>query len=64
MSDALFENLFAALEAAPDQHDLRLQVARMLLERGRAEEAAEHASIVLRARPSDTAALEIGRAHV
>lgn len=59
MSDALFENLFAALEAAPDQHDLRLQVVRMLLERGRAEEAAEHASIVLRARPSDTAALEL-----
>ncbi|MBA4608323.1 AAA family ATPase [Aeromicrobium sp. Marseille-Q0843] len=59
MSDALFDNLFAALEAAPEQHDLRLQVARMLLERGRVDEAAEHASIVLRARPSDAAALEV-----
>ncbi|MFD1861267.1 ATP-binding protein [Aeromicrobium camelliae] len=59
MSDALFENLFAALDASPDQHDLRLQVARLLEEHGRRAEAAEHASLVLRARPDDAAALEL-----
>lgn len=59
MSDALFENLFAALDASPDHHDLRLHVARLLEEHGRDDEAAEQASLVLRARPDDTAALEL-----
>ncbi|WP_293785691.1 26S protease regulatory subunit [uncultured Aeromicrobium sp.] len=59
MNDALFENLFAALDASPENHDLRLHVARLLEERGRRAEAAEQASVVLRFRPDDDGALEL-----
>jgi AAA+ superfamily predicted ATPase len=59
MSDALFDSLFAALEAAPEQLDLRLQVARLLLDHGRAAEAAEQAAIALRQQPGNTEALAL-----
>jgi AAA+ superfamily predicted ATPase len=59
MGDALFDSLFAALEAAPDQLDLRLQVARLLLDRGRAQEAAEQAGVALQQQPTNAEALAL-----
>ncbi len=59
MSDALFDSLFAALEAQPQQLDLRLQVARLLLDRGRAQEAAEQAATALEQDPANAEALAL-----
>jgi len=57
--DALFTSLFAALEAAPDDTALRGQVAQLLLDRGRAAEALQHAGQVLQHAPGDAVALRV-----
>ncbi|WPF83076.1 ATP-binding protein [Sanguibacter sp. 4.1] len=59
MADPLFESLFAALEANPTSTPLRLQVARLLLDRGRLEEATTQAATALAHSPGDTDALAL-----
>ncbi|WP_123504278.1 AAA family ATPase [Frondihabitans sp. PhB188] len=59
MNDALFDSLFRALEAEPDNAELRGQVAELLLERGRHAEALEHASRILRTEPTSATALTV-----
>jgi AAA+ superfamily predicted ATPase len=57
MSDPLFESLFAALEANASNVALRNQVARLLLDRGRADEAMTQAATVLAHDPGNAEAL-------
>lgn len=57
--DPLFASLFAALHAAPDDVALRGQVAQLLLERGRAAEALQHAGLVLQQDPGNALALGV-----
>lgn len=59
MADPLFESLFAALEANPTSTSLRLQVARLLLDRGRLEEATTQAATALTHSPGDLDALAL-----
>ena len=59
MDDALFASLFAAVEAKPDAADLRAQVAQLLLERGRAAEALQHAAVALQHAPGHRVALDV-----
>lgn len=59
MSDPLFDSLFAALEASPSNVPLRNQVARLLLDRGRLEEAVTQAATALAAEPSNAEALAV-----
>lgn len=59
MSDALFSSLFAALEADPANTALRLQVAQLLHERGRHEEAVAQAAMALAQEPGDSIALDL-----
>ncbi len=57
--DPLLASLLAAVEAAPDDLPLRLHVAGLLLERGRAAEALLHCSRALTTAPGDAAALDL-----
>jgi AAA+ superfamily predicted ATPase len=57
MSDPLFDSLFAALEANASNVALRNQVARLLLDRGRADEAVTQAATVLSHDPGNADAL-------
>lgn len=57
MDDALFESLYAALEADPTNTGLRLQVARLLLDRGRFDDAATQTATALTHAPGDPHAL-------
>jgi hypothetical protein len=58
----LLRSLLAALEARPDDVPLRLHVAELLIDAGRAPDALEHCSVVLRAEPGHAQALAlIGR---
>jgi uncharacterized protein (TIGR02996 family) len=59
--DPLVSSLLAAVAAAPDDVTLRLHVAGVLLERGRAAEALEHCSMVLRTAPTHAEALGLLR---
>jgi AAA+ superfamily predicted ATPase len=59
VSDALFSSLFAALEAEPGNTTLRLQVAQLLHERGRHEEAVTQAAMALAQEPGDSNALDL-----
>lgn len=59
MDDALFETLFAALDANPTSTPLRLQVARLLLDRGRPEEATTQAATALTHALGDADALAL-----
>jgi AAA+ superfamily predicted ATPase len=59
MSDALFDSLFAALEASPTNVELRLQVARLLLDRGRLDEAVTHAATALTHEPASAEAMSV-----
>ncbi|MGU3408617.1 AAA family ATPase [Microbacterium sp. M1A1_1b] len=57
--DPLFTSLFAAMQAAPDDVALRGQVAQLLLQRGRAAEALQHAGMVLQQDPGNALALQV-----
>ncbi|QKS16455.1 AAA family ATPase [Curtobacterium sp. Csp2] len=57
--DPLFASLFAAVQAAPDDVALRGQVAQLLLQRGRAAEALQHAAVVLQLDPGNALALHV-----
>jgi AAA+ superfamily predicted ATPase len=57
MSDPLFDSLFTALEANASNVALRNQVARLLLDRGRADEAVTQAATVLSYDPGNADAL-------
>ncbi len=59
MDDALFASLFAAVDARPDDADLRTQVAQLLLDRGRPAEALQHAAVALQHAPGHAAALTV-----
>jgi AAA+ superfamily predicted ATPase len=59
VSDALFDSLFAALEASPDNVDLRVQVARLLLDRGRLDEAVTQAATALAQAPGNAEAMAV-----
>lgn len=59
MSDALFDSLFAALAANPDNVELRVQVARLLLDRGRLDEAVTQAATALAREPGNREAMAV-----
>ncbi len=59
MSDALFDSLFAALEADPANVALRVQVARLLLERGRLDDAVTQAATALTHEPGNVEAMAV-----
>lgn len=59
MPDDLISSLLAALESRPDDVPLRLHVAGLLLDAGRAAEALPHLSQVLTVRTSDEQALAL-----
>jgi hypothetical protein len=59
--DPLVASLLAAVAAAPTDIPLRLHVVGLLLERGRAAEALEHCSVVLRTVPTHAEALALLR---
>jgi hypothetical protein len=59
--DPLVMSLLAAVAAAPADVPLRLHVVGVLLDRGRAAEALEHCSVVLRAQPTHAEALALLR---
>ncbi|RUQ98238.1 AAA family ATPase [Labedella endophytica] len=59
MSDALFDSLFAALEASPENVELRVQVARLLLDRGRLDEAVTQAATALAREPGNGEAMSV-----
>jgi len=59
MDDALFGSLFAALDADPSNTALRVQVARLLLDRGRFDDAITQAATALTQAPGDTDALAV-----
>lgn len=59
MNDALFESLFAALEARPTNTELRIQVAQLLVDRERFDEAVTQAATALTHDPGSEDALAI-----
>jgi AAA+ superfamily predicted ATPase len=59
MSEAVISALRAALENTPDQDDLRLHLAEMLLLEGSPQEALDHARVVLGSEPDSLQALKI-----
>lgn len=60
MTDPLVDALRAAVQAAPQNAAVRLQLAEALLALGEAEEALLHARAVLAASPADPSALDVG----
>lgn len=52
MTDALIESLQRAVDAAPDDRALRLHLAQLLVDAGRAPEAVQHAAAVLQRDPA------------
>jgi SpoVK/Ycf46/Vps4 family AAA+-type ATPase len=56
---SVLQALQAAVEAAPDDLELRVHLGQVLLEQGRGTEALEHAQRVLRTSPADLAALRL-----
>ncbi len=57
--DPVIQALLGTLAADPDNHPVRIHVARLLLDAGRAEDALTHATAVLGAEPDNLAALRI-----
>ncbi len=57
--DALLQTLLSALSNAPDDRPLRLHVAGLLLDAGRAVEALEHCAAALQLSPTDPAAMTL-----
>lgn len=57
--DPVIEALLSTLAADPDNHPVRVHVARLLLDAGAAEEALTHATTVLAAEPDHVAALRV-----
>ena len=60
VDDSLILALEAAVTAAPDNRALRLHLATVLLDAGRAKPALDHCGLVLAAAPDDLAALDLG----
>ncbi len=61
MSEAVIAALRAALEKTPQQSDLRLHLAEMLLLEGAPAEALEHAQVLLNDEPDNVQALTVAR---
>ena len=59
MTDALITSLIAAVAARPDDVDLRLHVAELLLAAGRMDEALHHAGTALAQEPQSAAARQL-----
>lgn len=59
--DALLASLIAAVNASPDDVPLRLHVAEMLIDAGRAEEAIAHVATALHHQPEDAKARALMR---
>jgi SpoVK/Ycf46/Vps4 family AAA+-type ATPase len=59
--DPVLPSLLSAVAASPADLPLRLHVARVLLEHGRAVQALEHCSVVLAAEPANPAGLRLLR---
>jgi SpoVK/Ycf46/Vps4 family AAA+-type ATPase len=57
---SVIDALYAAVDASPGDSALRLHLARLLLDEGRAEDALLQAEEVLRASPADREALSVG----
>jgi SpoVK/Ycf46/Vps4 family AAA+-type ATPase len=57
--DPVIQALLGTLAAEPDNHPVRIHVAQLLLDAGRAEDALTHATVVLGAAPDNLAALRI-----
>jgi AAA+ superfamily predicted ATPase len=57
--DPVIAALLGTLAAEPDNHPVRLHVARLLLDAGRAADALTHATAVLGATPDDVVALRL-----
>jgi AAA+ superfamily predicted ATPase len=60
IDDSVIAALEGAVAAAPDNRALRLHLAGVLLEAGRARAALDHCAAALAAAPDDLAALELG----
>jgi len=60
IDDSVIAALEGAVAAAPDNRALRLHLAGVLLEAGRAKAALDHCAAALAAAPDDLAALELG----
>lgn len=59
MNDPLIASLLRAVEAAPEEHELRLHLAQQLHQANRAAEALAHINIVVQKDPGNTAALQL-----
>lgn len=59
MNDPLIDSLMRAVEAAPEEHALRLHLAQQLHQANRAAEALTHINIVVQKDPGNTAALQL-----
>ena len=59
MSDALFDSLFAAINNDPSNVPLRVQVAQLLLDRGRTTDALQHAVVALQHEPANAQAVAL-----
>jgi AAA+ superfamily predicted ATPase len=61
MSEAVIAALLAALQQSPEQTDVRLHLAEMLLLQGSPGEALEHAQVVLALQPDSIQALTVAQ---
>ncbi|WP_334121058.1 ATP-binding protein [Glutamicibacter sp.] len=59
MNDPLIASLIRAVEAAPEEHELRLHLAQQLHQANRAAEALTHINIVVQKDPGNTVALQL-----
>jgi len=59
MNDPLIASLMRAVDAAPEEHELRLHLAQQLHQANRAAEALTHINIVVQKDPGNTAALQL-----
>src|SRR5579871_4225549 len=60
IDDSVIAALEGAVAAAPDNRALRLHLAGVLLQAGRAKAALNHCAAILATAPDDLAALELG----
>ncbi|KSU65525.1 ATP-binding protein [Arthrobacter sp. NIO-1057] len=59
MNDPLIASLIRAVEATPEEHELRLHLAQQLHQANRAAEALTHINIVVQKDPGNTVALQL-----
>lgn len=59
MNDSLIASLMRAVEAAPEEHELRLHLAAQLHQANRAAEALTHINTVIQKDPGNTSALQL-----